>query len=184
MTIRAIIGAIAVLAGFAVLEQSVDASTGQAGSCKSTQAYALVRHGETLPVRAQPTPEAPVVGVLSPRDSGGELEVSVVTLTSSQSGWARISLAQAKDYKAIDGAAPRQFGWVPADHLAVDGRVDGAITMYSRPGLLGHATGRIENEDGQFRVLGCRGELLQVINERHGNTWIDKWCAREEGCRG
>ena len=81
------------------------------------------------------------------------------------------------------GSTSRQFGWVPADLLTVDARIDGAITTYSRPGLLGHPTGRIENENGQFRVLGCRGDWMQVINERHGNTWIDKWCAREEGCR-
>ena len=183
MTIRAIIGAIAVLAGYAVLEQSVDASTGQAGSCKSVQAYALLHRGESLAVRAQPTPEAPVVGTLSAHDAGPELQASVVVLNSSQSGWARIYLAQSKDFSAVGGGTARQFGWLPADLLTVDGRVAGAITTYSRPGLLGHVTGRIENEDGQFRVLGCRGEWLQVINERHGNTWIDKWCAREEGCR-
>ena len=28
----------------------------------------------------------------------------------------------------------------------------------------------------KFRVLGCRGDWLQVINARHGNVWIDKWC--------
>ena len=39
---RAIIGTVAVLAGFGVVEQSVDASTGLAGSCKATQAYALL----------------------------------------------------------------------------------------------------------------------------------------------
>ena len=183
MTIRAIIGAIAVLAGFAVLEQSVDASTGQAGSCKSSQVYALLHRGESLPVREQPTPEAPVVGVLAARDGGAALQASGVTITASQSGWARISLVQAKDYTAIEGGAPRQFGWVPADQLAVDARVDGAITTYSRPGLLGHETGRIENESGQFRVLGCRGGWLQVIDEAHGNTWIDRWCGRAEGCR-
>ena len=36
----------------------------------------------------------------------------------------------------------------------------------------------------KFRVLGCRGTWLQVVNARHGHVWIDKWCAREEGCRG
>jgi hypothetical protein len=35
MTIRAIIGTIAVLAGFAVLERSVDATTGQTALCKA-----------------------------------------------------------------------------------------------------------------------------------------------------
>jgi hypothetical protein len=184
MTIRAIIGTVAVLAGFAVLETSVDASTGQAGSCKSTQVLALLHRGEAIEVHAQPTPQGAVIGTLAPRAGGGELQASVVTLTSSQSGWARIALNTAKDYTAHEAGGTRQFGWVPADLLAVDSRVDGAITTYSRPGLMGRPTGRIENEDGQFRLLGCRGDWLQVINERHGNTWIDKWCAREDGCRG
>ncbi len=183
MTIRAIIGTVAVLAGFAVLEHSVDASTGQAGSCKSAQAYALLSRGESLPVRAQPTPEAPVVGVLNAHDLGEVLQKSAVTITASQSGWARIALAQAKDFTVTETGAPRQYGWVPADMLAVDARVNGTITTYSRPGLMGQVTGHIENESGQFRVLGCRGEWLQVIDAEHGNTWIDRWCAKEEGCR-
>ena len=45
---RAVIGTVAVLAGFAVLEDSVDASTGLAGSCKAAQAYALLPAGEQL----------------------------------------------------------------------------------------------------------------------------------------
>ncbi len=184
MTFRAIIGTIAVLAGFAVLESSVDASTGHAGSCTSTQVLALLHRGEAIEVHAQPTPQGAVIGRLTPRTGDSELQVSVVTLTSSQSGWARIALSTAKDYSALEAGAPRQFGWVPADLLAVDSRVDGAITTFSRPGVLGRPTGRIENEDGQFRLLGCRGDWLQVINERHGNTWIDKWCGREDGCRG
>ena len=184
MTIRAIIGTVAVLAGFAVLERSVDASTGQAGSCKPAQAYAVIHRGETLAVRAQPTPEAPIVGTIGGNaTSGADLQNAAVVITASQSGWARISLAQAKGYSATETGTTRQYGWVPADVLMVDGRVDGAITTYSRPGLMGYVTGHIENEDGQFRVLGCRGDWLQVINEAHGNTWIDKWCAREEGCR-
>ena len=55
MTIRAIIGTVAVLAGLAVLERSVDASTGQAGSCTATQAYALLQPGEAVPVRLEPS---------------------------------------------------------------------------------------------------------------------------------
>ena len=183
MTIRAIIGTVAVLAGLAVLERSVDASTGQSGSCKAAQAYALLHRGETIAVRAQPTPEGTVVGILAARDSGPELQASVVNLTASQSGWARIALNNARDFVASEAGAPRQYGWVPADLLAVDARVDGTIKTFDRPGLMGRQTGSIENEDGQFRVLGCRGDWLQVINARHGNTWIDKWCAREEGCR-
>ena len=46
--IRAIVGTVAVLAGFAVLERSVDASTGQAGSCTPTEAYALLPRGEVV----------------------------------------------------------------------------------------------------------------------------------------
>lgn len=166
MTMRAIIGTVAVLAGFAVVERSVDASAGEAGSCKSAEAYTSLQPGELVAVRRQPTPEAAVSGTLA---------ASTVTVISSQSGWARIALAS--------GPAG-QYGWIPADRLMVDARVDGAITAYSRPGLLGRKLARIEGEDTRFRVLGCRGDWLQVISERHGNLWIDRWCARAEGCRG
>ena len=101
----------------------------------------------------------------------------------SQSGWARIALNTAQGYAAAD-AAPQSFGWVPADLLTVDARVDGTITLYDRPDLLGSAIATIEGDDMKFRVLGCRGTRLQVVNARHGHVWIDKWCAREEGCRG
>ncbi len=37
MTLRAIIGTVAVLAGFAVVERSVGADAGRAGPCKSGQ---------------------------------------------------------------------------------------------------------------------------------------------------
>jgi hypothetical protein len=56
--------------------------------------------------------------------------------------------------------------------------------MFTKPGLLGQQIGKMKDEDLQFRVLGCRGEWLQVINAEKGNIWIDRWCAREEGCRG
>jgi hypothetical protein len=187
MSIRAIIGSVAVLSGLVVLEQSVDASTGQAGSCKSTQAYALMQPDERIGVRAQPTPEAAVVGTIASPVGGGDLTASVVTLNSSQSGWARIVLASTRDFTARGGDGGGKhfiFGWIPADLLTVDSRVDGPITTYTRPGLLGHATGQISGEDIKFRVLGCRGEWLQVINESRGNTWIDRWCAKAEGCRG
>ena len=186
--LRAIIGTVAVLAGLGVLERSVDASTGYAGSCTPTQAYALLQRGETVSVRAEPTPQAAVIGTLSGRAAsraakGGELARSEVTITGSQSGWARIALNTAPGY-ASAGAGSQSFGWVPADLLTVDARVDGTITVYDRPGLLGSAVATIEGDDMKFRVLGCRGNLLQVVNARHGNVWIDKWCAREEGCRG
>jgi hypothetical protein len=181
--LRAIIGTVAVLAGFGVLERSVDASTGYAGSCTATQAYALLQRGEMAPVRAEPTPHAAVIGTLSGRAAKGELARSQVTIMGSQSGWARIALNTAQGYAAQD-SAPQSFGWVPADLLTVDARVDGTITVYDRPGLLGSAVATIEGDDMKFRVLGCRGTLLQVVNARHGNIWIDKWCAREEGCRG
>ena len=60
----------------------------------------------------------------------------------------------------------------------------GAVTIYSRPGLMGREMGKVESQDMQFRVLGCRGEWLQVINAEKGNVWIDRWCAKQEGCRG
>ena len=180
--IRAIVGTVAVLAGFAVLERSVDASTGQAGSCTPTGAYALLPHGEAVPVRTEPTPQAAVIGTLSGRRGGNtDLARAAVTITGSQNGWARIALATAQDYSAASTAQP--YGWIPADLLAVDARVDGAITVYDRPGVMGHALTTIEGDDMKFRVLGCRSDWLQVINARHGNVWIDKWCAREDGCR-
>ncbi len=184
--LRAIIGTAAVLAGFGVLERSVDASTGHAGSCTATQAYALLQRGEVVSVRAEPTPQAAVIGTLSGRAAsraakGGEQARSEVTIMGSQGGWARIALNTAQGYS---GATPQSFGWVPADLLTVDARVDGTITVYDRPGLLGSAIATVEGDDMKFRVLGCRGTWLQVVNARHGNVWIDKWCAREEGCRG
>jgi len=182
--IRAIIGTVAVLAGFAVLERSVDASTGLAGTCTPTQAYATLHRGEIVPVRAEPTPSATVIGSLAGR-TGTRIDPtrSVVTVTASQGGWARLALSTAGDYRAADAGAVQPYGWVPADLLTVDARVDGPITVYSQPGLLGRALTTIEGDDMKFRVLGCRGEWLQVINARHGNIWIDKWCAKEDGCR-
>jgi hypothetical protein len=105
-----------------------------------------------------------------------------VTITGSQNGWARIALATAHDYSAAGTA--RLHGWIPADLLTVDARVDGVITVYDQPGMMGRALTTIEGDDMKFRVLGCRSDWLQVINARHGNVWIDKWCAREDGCRG
>jgi hypothetical protein len=179
--IRAIIGTVAVLAGFAVLEQSVDASTSHAGSCKAAQAYALLQPGQPLQVRATPTPEGVVIGSIATRDLAREVSTTPVTLISSQSGWARIALGGA-DYTAIDGKP--KVGWVPADSLAVSSQLDGDVTMFTKPGLLGQRIGTIRNEDLQFRVLGCRGEWLQVINAEKGNVWIDRWCAKEDGCKG
>jgi hypothetical protein len=186
MMIRAIIGTVAVLAGFAVLEQSVDASTGQAGSCKATQAYALLRAGDRIEVRALPTPEAAVIGEIVAPGGGRDLVASVVSLNSSQSGWARIALTSTADFHGLPasgGAKQINYGWIPADLLTVDSRVDGQITTYSRPGLLGHPTGQISEQNEKFRVLGCRGEWLQVINASQGNTWIDRWCSKAGGCR-
>lgn len=179
---RAIIGTAAVLAGFAVLEDSVDASTGLAGSCKAAQAYTLLPAGEQLAVRATPTPEGAVVGMIVPREMARELSSSTVTMIGSQSGWARIVLG-GPDYTAAD-AVPRQTGWIPADALSVDTRVDGPVQMYNRPGMLGYEVGKVEGQDVQFRVLGCKGEFLQVINADKGNVWVNRWCAKPEGCAG
>jgi hypothetical protein len=181
--LRAIIGTVAVLAGFGVLERSVDASTGHAGSCTATQAYALLQRGETVAVRAEPAPHAAVIGTLSGRAANREQARSVVTIMGSQSGWARIALNTAEGYAAAD-AASQSFGWMPADLLTVDARVDGTITAYDRSDLLGSAIATVEGDDMKFRVLGCRGSRLRVVNARLGHVWIDKWCAREEGCRG
>ena len=139
--------------------------------------------GEMVPVRAEPTLQATVIGALSGRAATGEQARSQVTIMGSQSGWARIALNTAQGY-AADGAAPQSFGWMPADLLTVDARVDGTITAYDRPDLLGSTIATVEGDDMKFRVLGCRGNRLQVVNARLGHVWIDKWCAREEGCRG
>ncbi|HYC65990.1 MAG TPA: hypothetical protein VEC14_14770 [Reyranellaceae bacterium] len=181
--VRGAVGTIAILAAFVVIEQSVDASTGDLGACKAVQAYAQMQPGEGLTVRAEPSPEASVIGNLSVLGDERKPMATVVTMTASQSGWVRIALQSAKDFKAVDTSG-RQYGWVPADQLTVDARTSGAITVYSRPGLMGKAMAKIENEDLRFRVLGCRGDWLQVINASHGNIWIDKWCANpDDGCR-
>lgn len=176
---RAVIGTVAVLAGFAVLEDSVDASTGLAGSCKAAQAYALMPVGEQLAVRAAPTPEGAVVGMIVPGEMVQDLSTATVTMISSQAGWARIVVG-GPDYTAID-KTPRLTGWIPADALSVDTRLDMPAKIYNRPGLLGHEIGKAQ--DMQFRVLGCKGEFLQVINADKGNVWLDRWCDRPDGCR-
>ena len=172
--IRAIIGTVAVLAGFAVVENSVDASTGVAGSCKASETFVMLRPGEQLPVRAAPTPGAVVVGAFATQDMSRDVALSVVTLIGSRSGWARIAL-NSRDYSALDGSAAR-YGWIPADQLLVDTRADMPTTMKNNPGLLGSTVGRIEGQK-TFRVLGCRGEFLHVINAQQGNVWIDHWSA-------
>jgi len=53
------------------------------------------------------------------------------------------------------------------------------VTLYNRPGLLGSAVGRIQNDDQKFRLLGCNGDLLQVINSRQGGIWIDRCAPRK-----
>lgn len=178
--IRAIIGTVAVLAGFVVVETSSDASTGLAGSCKATQVYALPAE-EPMPVRAAPTHESAVIGTLATADKGTAMASSVVTLTGSKKGWARIAL-DAKGYSPIDGTQ-RTYGWIPADLLAVDTRLVGPVKIYDQPGLLGRETGQLGNQDQKFRVLGCRGDLLQVINAQEGNIWIDRWCGTGRSCR-
>jgi hypothetical protein len=84
--IRAMIGTVAVLAGFAVVERSVDASTGQAGSCTPTDAYALLPPGESMPVRAEPAPHAAVVGALQDRIV---VQMSAVKVVGRASRWRR-----------------------------------------------------------------------------------------------
>ena len=147
------------------------------------QAYALLPRGEAVPVRTEPTPQAAVIGTLSGRRGGRRR-------SCARGGDHHRQPERLGAHRARHGArlqrrrrARSSIGWIPADLLTVDARVDGAITVYDRPGLLGHALATIEGDDMKFRVLGCRGDWLQVINARHGNVWIDKWCAREEGCR-
>ena len=120
-----------------------------------------------------------MIGTLSGRAANGELARSQVTIMGSQSGWARIALNTAQGYAAAD-AAPQSFGWMPADLLTVDARVDGTITAYDRPDLLGSAIATIEGDDMKFRVLGCRGTWLQVVNARHWPC-LDRQVVRPRG---
>lgn len=150
--IRALIGTVAVLAGFAVVERSVDASTGQAGSCTPTDTHVLLPHGETVPVRAEPTLESPAIGAFQ-----GRAAVSVV---GGQGGWARIA------------GDTQLYGWVQADRLGVD--VKSGSALYSRPGPLGEKLATLDGETASFRLLGCRGNWLQVIDARNGVVWINQ----------
>ncbi|MBV8394465.1 MAG: hypothetical protein JOY81_14910 [Alphaproteobacteria bacterium] len=179
--IRTVICTVAVLAGFAVVESTSDASTGLAGSCKTTEAYAMLHPGEQLPVRNSPSPEGTVLGALATQRMDEEIIASTVTLTGSQNGWARIAL-NSNDYTAVDGNTQR-YGWIPADTLAVSTGVHGKVTVYTRPGWLGQVAGQVENENQKFRLLGCNSDMLQVINAQFGSSWIDRWCAKAEGCR-
>ena len=152
--IRVIIGTVAVLAGFAVVERSVDASTGQAGSCTPTEVHALPPAGDPVAVRSGPTMNSPVIGVLRSR--------AAVSLSGGQGGWAHIALTD----------APHFDGWVPADQLWVD--VEAGRALYSLPGPMSRKLGMSDGDTGSFRVLGCHGPWLHVINARTGAVWVDK----------
>ena len=52
--IRVIIGTVAVLAGFAVVERSVEATWGLAGSCPPPQSHAAAYRGEPASYRGEP----------------------------------------------------------------------------------------------------------------------------------
>lgn len=52
--IRVIIGTVAVLAGFTVVERSVKATWGPAGSCPPFQAHAAPNRGEMVSLRIEP----------------------------------------------------------------------------------------------------------------------------------
>jgi hypothetical protein len=151
--VRVIIGTVAVLAGFAVVERSVDASTGPAGSCVPTEVHALLRPGDTVAVRSGPTMNSPVIGALRGR--------AAVILSGGQGGWAHIAIADAAH---LDG-------WVPADRLWVD--VEAGRALYSLPGPMSRKLGMSDGDAGSFRVLGCHGPWLHLINARTGAVWID-----------
>ncbi len=171
--IRAMIGTVAVLAGFAVVERSVDASTGQGDACTPTDSYTWLQQGEFVPLRAEPSMGAPVVGRVQARSAEPDGARAVVSLSGSQGGWARVTTG--------DG---RSQGWMPADLLMVDARVNGPLNVQTHPGAMGRKLVTLEGEEEVFRILGCRGAWLHVINARTGDAWIDRWCAKEEGCRG
>ena len=92
--------------------------------------------------------------------------------------------AGTKSFSTDRGYGPEAVG-IPDSGFRFGGDEFGWVDVAdptNRPAL-GDKIGSVDNAEMKFRVLGCRGDWLQVINERHGNTWIDKWCAREEGCR-
>jgi hypothetical protein len=151
--IRVIIGTVAVLAGFAVVERSVDARTGPVGSCTPTEVHALPPPGDTLAVRSGPTMNSPVIGAL--RGSAS------VRLSGGQGGWAHIATAD----------APHLDGWVTADQLWVE--VEAGRALYSLPGPMSRKLGTSDGDTGSFRVLGCHGPWLHLINARSGTVWVD-----------
>ncbi|MGQ3311476.1 MAG: hypothetical protein ACT6UX_14050 [Reyranella sp.] len=152
--IRAMIGTLAVLAGFAVVERSVDARTGPPGSCSQTDVHPLLPSGDMLAVRSGPTLFSPEIGALR-RDTA-------LILSGGQSGWAHIAIAD----------APQFDGWVPADQLWVD--VEASRALYSQPGPMGRMLVMSDGDAESFRVLGCHGPWLHVINARTGAVWIDR----------
>lgn len=151
--IRAMIGTVAVLAGFAVVERSVDASTGPPGSCRPVTVEALLPPGDTVAARSAPTPHAPPLGTLRDRDA--------VSLAGSQGGWAHVATAGGAQ---IDG-------WVPADRLWVE--VEAGRSLYSLPGPMGRTLAMSDGGTRRFRILGCHGPWLHVISARTGAVWID-----------
>jgi len=96
-----------------------------------------------------------------------------VTITGSQSGWARIALNTARGYSAV-GTASQPFGWIPADRLTVDARVDGPITVYDWPGLSGAAVATIEGDDMKVSRARLPRQLATGDQRAHGNVWIDQ----------
>ena len=151
--IRVIIGTVAVLAGFAVVERSVDASTGQVGSCTPIDVHSLLPPGDSLVVRSGPTLASPAIGALR--------GAAAVILSGGQSGWAHVAITD----------APHLDGWVPADQLWVD--VEAGRALYSLPGPMSRKLAMSDGDTGSFRVLGCHGPWLHVINARTGAVWID-----------
>jgi hypothetical protein len=152
--IRVVIGTVAVLAGFAVVERSVDASTGQVGTCTPAEVHALPPPGDTVAVRSGPTMNSPVIGALRSR--------AAASLSGGQGGWAHIALTD----------APHLDGWVLADQLWVD--VEAGRALYRLPGPMSRKLAMSDGDAGSFRVLGCHGPWLHVINARTGAVWIDK----------
>ncbi len=151
--IRVIIGTIAVLAGFAVVERSVDARTGQPGSCASIVVHALSPPQDSVTVRSGPTMNSSTTGALR----GG----TAVSLSAARGGWAHIATTH----------APYLEGWAPADQLWTG--VKAGRALYSLPGPLGRLLATPYADAESFRVLGCHGPWLHVINARTGAGWID-----------
>ncbi|WP_421997106.1 hypothetical protein [Reyranella sp.] len=127
--LRAIIGTVAVLAGFSVVQHAVEAG-GDADFCGLSASLALLP-GEGVVVRDRPAPEAAALGSIA----AGPAEAArpVVTVTGRHGGWARLDLGTASGFTAAPGSRP-DSGWIPAERLRPGGRTAEPLVLRAFPG--------------------------------------------------